>query len=293
MADIAKAVEEFMAQNPAPVNVEKFEEAKLDQIFANVIDVQPFKRKNPFVPEYRQVHVDNIPFFKLPEVVLAEKDLFSPEMIKKHLLNIHTQFCEKFKDVPWLYETLKERTYFAGGCIRDLRIVDTPKDYDLFFCDMIEAQNVLKYFEKEKNNLGYFEFSKNKNINYTFTYKQDLTLRYKTVMLQLITVNAGKPTDLIERFDFSFNTGYYWPHRNIIFVPEEIETKKIKVMKDTLFPVNAMIRLARFIKEGYTISNEEIIKLAIMIQQRPNLLDVKNLEKETFGLSTSYLADIL
>lgn len=212
----------------------------------------------------------NVNFAEIKEVILMDD-------AKKRLSDACNAAIETFSEDPDMYEIAKNSIYIAGGAVRDLVLGKQPKDYDTFFYNPIDRDMLIKWLKEHPKYIH--RVTINGNIECWRTYER---VNY---LIQFIAVRSDTPENLTNTFDFSINTGYYEPTKDKLYIPESLKTKELKVMDDVLFPVNALLRLPRFLKQGYHISHGELVKLATLIQARPSLLEEENIKAETMGLS--------
>lgn len=165
-----------------------------------------------------------------------------------------------------LKDLIRYKTYFAGGCVRDLCRNKLPKDYDVWFID-----------EKSKNRfieLAGTELLIKTKIN---NYNQINT------NTQFITLVSGNPDTVVKQFDFNINMGYYIPHLQILKIPDV--GMNLKVGENVASPMNTLVRLKKFIEAGYRIEEEDLIKLGIQLTKMKPIETQDQLEAALRGLS--------
>lgn len=189
--------------------------------------------------------------------------------IKKELKVIHEKLVASFY---WeeTRELVKNKTYFAGGCIRDMIRGKEPKDYDLYFYDQESVDKFMVLARKE------------------FSLKETLIHNFNTKdrKIQLITVLSGMPEDLTEEFDFTINTGYYCP---------QIDTLKLGELNNILEPLpvtkspfNALVRALQFVEKGYALPASTLVNLGIKINNMSKITTDEELQEALKGISTSF-----
>lgn len=188
--------------------------------------------------------------------------------IKNYLKDKH----EEFIDSLYGGETkllIRNKTYFAGGCIRDLNNSRIPKDYDLFFYD---KESMSQFIE-----LSRYEFSLKRTRAGNFNCK-------KGTSVQVITVLAGEPDELVKTFDFTINNGFYCTRDCELFLPRE----KVNLIlnPEVYSPFNALLRVSKFVEMGYKISDKTLFKLGLMMVKFEEASDAI---ESLVGVSTSYL----
>lgn len=165
-------------------------------------------------------------------------------------------------------ELVEKHTYFAGGCVRDLTRGKVPNDYDIFF----DSKEALDAFCKVAETTKVFEKSPLGNFDWFFDGKK----------IQFITLFCGSPLDTIFKFDFTINSVYFFPFTN-----SRLTNNHTELTFNTLChkPVSSMTRLARFLKDGYTINEAQLLKMAVILTNQKAIRDSKMLEEAAKGLS--------
>jgi hypothetical protein len=193
------------------------------------------------------------------------------ELLKAKLKLIHEQF------IGGLYhqttkDLVRTKTFFAGGCIRDMIRGKDPKDYDLYFFDE-ESRN--KFFELVKDE---FQFKETSIKNYNS----------KKMPIQVITVVTGMPENLIDTFDFTINQGYYIPQLDILKLGD-LENVLIPG-KHIFTPIQALLRAQRFLKQGYKLPAATLIEIGVQISRKP-VTNAEELKSALMGMSYSEVFD--
>lgn len=165
-------------------------------------------------------------------------------------------------------ELVEKHTYFAGGCVRDLARGKVPNDYDIFF----DSKEALDAFCKVAETTNCFEKSPLGNFDWDFDGKK----------IQFITLLCGSPFDVIFKFDFTINSVYFFPFTSSSYISRHNELT-FNTLCHT--PVSTMARLARFLKDGYTINETQLLKMAVVLTNQKAIRDSKMLEEAAKGLS--------
>lgn len=187
--------------------------------------------------------------------------------IKNKLQNKFEEFINTISNVE-IKNLIKDKSYFAGGAIRDLAKKEPPKDYDLYFYDEESKNKFLRLVYSQKS------LKPTNNNNYNCQYTR----------IQVITTVYGKPDDLIEQFDFTINCGYYLPQVDVLKVPEE--TTNLIPCKKVSSPFNALIRIAKFTNRGYYLPEMALIQLGIMLSKLDPIVNEQQLKEHLKGMST-------
>lgn len=188
--------------------------------------------------------------------------------IKKFLKTKHEQFI----DTLFHAETraiIRDKTYFAGGCIRDLNNGRIPRDYDLFFYEQDDCNKFIELSIKEVS----LKKTKAGNANCK-----------KGTAVQVITMVSEYPEKLIKTFDFTINNGFYCLRSDKLVVPKE--KINLVINPEIYSPFNALLRVSKFVDMGYKISDKTLFKLGLMLTKFKNEEEAIDSLK---GVSTSYL----
>lgn len=269
--------DQYNFNNAKPIKNE-YQQIYLDEIILGL---------DPTPGKYHKEYQDMLDSFKLKENYIKFGGMNIEKVInppKDNNLNKVSEEMSKVDKKLLSNKSLKELQglyYYAGGCVRDLYNGNKkPKDYDIYFFDEESKNKAIAIFEKEEN--------KNK-------FKKTINGNYNYGKYQFITLVTGTPKEVTNRSDFSINTGYYCPEVNDkvvekkqLYIPDDLKTKTLNVMDKVFNPVNALIRLERFVKEGYKSDIKNLLKLSIQIQKRPDLTKEENLVKECMGLSFGF-----
>jgi len=191
------------------------------------------------------------------------------ENIKKKLRRLH----EDLVDSLYLQTTkdiIKTKTFFAGGCVRDLIRNKQPKDYDLFFF----SEEDRDLFVKEAHNN--FALKKTAINNYN--------IQVGDCKVQIITVVCGMPDNLVKTFDFTINQGFYVPQLDILKHGDA--GSDLLVCDNIQSPLNALVRTIKFVNDGYNITSETMIRLGVAVSKMQPITTEDQLIEALKGIST-------
>ena len=197
--------------------------------------------------------------------------------ICKHLDFAFEEFLQKI-EIPQLRDAVKEKAYFAGGCIYCLRNSRPVKDYDIFMTDDT-------LFDDLKG-VEIWSFVS----DYAFTCGK----------FQVITKYFGDPERCVGQFDFKHNMHYYIPGTSKIkcayveeFFDEEPEFEDFEYLNtdELIFNENrardiegVYLRVEKFVNRGMRISKETKKK----IKKRTTKKAIKTYKKSRRGSGHSY-----
>jgi hypothetical protein len=89
--------------------------------------------------------------------------------------------------------------------------------------------------------------------------------------IQIITRICGGPSDIHSTFDFVHCVSYYTPETGLVlnrFAMESILTKELKYLGSD-YATHSIFRLAKFIERGWSITQPEMLKIAVDIMRSP------------------------
>lgn len=175
------------------------------------------------------------------------------EKIKALLEVRRLEVLELFPNHPLVVDFVNENGFIAGGLIRDLIRDKVPKDVDVYFKRELPLEIM--------NDLTANGWILSKNGNY---YKDKV---------QFITLLKGNPRDVVKQFDFTINNNFYdFSSKELYF---ETEDKTLTINDNLFAPMSALVRLNRFLSEGFTISDNELVFLALKISSMKEVTDYR------------------
>lgn len=186
-------------------------------------------------------------------------------------------------------DILKNKCFVSGSSVYSLAYRENShSDIDIYFYNkadcIILANEIERGFEKQ--------LIKNANNPKIFTpmqEKQKITKHPNSYHVQLL---SGKPFQLIHsyvgtekeitnRFDFEQSTEY-WTYNKDCYVPKQ--SRELKFNKNCTKPLSSLKRLVKFLNRGYTINEDEVMKMALTIAS----VEIKNTEDLNFHLGDFY-----
>jgi len=162
-------------------------------------------------------------------------------------------------------------TFIAGGCILSIMTGQPVNDVDMYFSS---RESVAEFIQSNDN--VYLHSVTDKSISLSLQ-----TSKYGTKEFQLIYFDNYKSADeIFSDFDFSVcMCAYSFDDKQFYFHDDfwkDVAAKKLKFNSGTKFPIISMLRVNKYQKKGYEISNSELRKIALAVSKL-NLED-----KETF-----------
>lgn len=186
------------------------------------------------------------------------------QKIRDHLNDVGVLLLELYgKDLPL------HHAFFAGGCIRDIILEEPIKDYDIYFESQEDVDRVKKYFNQLIENTENFEIlsmadQQSPYIKITIAGNYNVYVKYenKWIIIQFITLIYGSPRDVVRQFDFTINMNYFTFASEDLIVSTKPNNKELIPGHNIYFPIHALCRIPKFLKRGYTISNNNLLQLA-------------------------------
>lgn len=207
-------------------------------------------------------------------------------MLKHKIRAVVNEVLEAIKD-PEIKNLVKTKTFLTGGCFKAIYHEQEVNDYDFYFVDEESKDRFLKLIEEGLSKPE--PFTDTKKLYLGFKYRSEFTMTFllnKTTKIQFITKYMGSPQKVTGNFDFLHTTNYYLPAMDMFHIAEDIlANKKLIFNEKASHPINALKRMQKFIQQGWTIDDAEIMNIAEAI----NKLDLKDPEEYREQASGMYL----
>jgi hypothetical protein len=180
----------------------------------------------------------------------------------------------------------------AGGAIKSIFSSKSVNDYDIFFRNKNDYKKVYDYMSANAFSLCC------PSTEMADTFKYDGNKSSKNMIFQLIknedTFYESNMV-LLNHFDFTICMGLYdfctrafSVHINYF---KDLAQRKLIFNTTAEYPLSSLVRMKKFIKQGFNISGTEIIKIALSV----NNLDIKDytvLKKQLLGIDTLFLQEL-
>ena len=184
--------------------------------------------------------------------------------------NIKEHLDAVFKEVEE-YLGFKPKCYFAGGCIASLVLEQPVNDYDLWFEEPADFQDVdsklpaTPFSGFEKDNVSRSKFATTLNLP-------------SGKKIQFVQNRMGPANILVPQFDFKHTHSYYIPGEKLSVDVNFIQSRTLSFVGSLDHPINTFERMIKFSKRGYYVSFECIQNLMLEIQKM-SPEKIKGLEK--------------
>jgi hypothetical protein len=153
----------------------------------------------------------------------------------------------------------KVPAWVAGGAVRAVLSNEKINDFDLYSSNPSDLENKVAGSTIGKKIVE----DKSKSISF---YRTDASI-YENKLLQVIKVAYDDPIKTIESFDFrvcqAAYDGEYLYFHHMFFV--DLAAKQLIYVEDSIHnqysPISPFFRVMKYIKKGYSIPNEESLKV--------------------------------
>ena len=184
-----------------------------------------------------------------------------------------------------IYDTISPRAaeiilnygFIAGGCFKSMILNESVNDYDLYFTKKEALDQFIGHFNEvffPPINSEMVQFTgvtgQKFSTNLILATDNSITIFISgngtSIKVQLVTKFFGTPEDVTSKFDFEHCMSYYrWD--------QPIEVKSDLILKRSLVfnefcenPLSSILRLHKFLSQGWVIKKEEIIKIGKAIK---------------------------
>lgn len=171
---------------------------------------------------------------------------------------------------PTLANYVRDSYLVAGGCFASLFLGESPKDYDVWLLSPLVKNEVIKYYTEKSSNTLFKEYQHGK---YAIKKSLDGESLVKSISTRAITLrndiqivtmdHPATPALITGDFDFTHNKCWMTAkaHRFPLDSLIAIQDKVLSYDKSN-YPISALARVAKYIKKGFTISSNDLIKIA-------------------------------
>jgi len=186
--------------------------------------------------------------------------------LEEKIRSVVNEILDSIKDKK-MRDLVKSKTFLTGGCFKALFHNEEVNDYDFYFVD----EKSIKLFEK----LIHDGLCKPRTKAFTdikkfylkdLKHKSEFAITFmlnKTIKVQFITKYFGSPTKVTNNFDFEHVKNYYVPALDVFNINYDVLSSKELIFNvGASHPINALKRMQKFIKQGWTINDPEIMKIA-------------------------------
>lgn len=196
---------------------------------------------------------------------------------------------------PELAKEIAKDVYLSGGAITSMLQGTHPQDFDFFFRSQEVALKTARFFMDTYFNTPYIATKGEHGVNLSIKTGKVTSKNAKAEMrheqgylnenvpscitrnaislgdAQLILAHVGEPKEMVAHMDFIHCTNYYvisdgtWGFTNDALISIITKTLKPQSLKT---PVNTIFRLHKFLKRGWTIEHEDLLRITLAIYQK-------------------------
>lgn len=180
------------------------------------------------------------------------------KQINKLLKGTIDKFCESIGNTE-IEEIIKTKSFISGGCIPSMLLDEYVNDFDFYFIDKESADKVREYF----SNVDTDEDSK---FHVKLITNNAINLSDK---IQLITRFYGIPDKVVDNFDWQHIKSYYTYPDKLSLDSEvyRLIVEKELVYTGSKYPLSSLLRVKKYAKKGWDISNKTMVHIALDIVQ--------------------------
>lgn len=173
--------------------------------------------------------------------------------------------------------------YLAGGALTSLFTDSKINDFDFYFKD---GNKCADFIESIQGSVVVLQVT-----------KRSITLKENNIgrIIQCIIFEYfDNAYSIFDKFDFTINMCAFDFSQNTFYMDERFLTdlilRRLAINPNTLYPINTVFRIQKYKNRGYSISQEEILKLCIL-NSKQNIVTYGDLLDQISGIyGEEYLA---
>lgn len=199
-----------------------------------------------------------------------------------------------------LYDLLiNNNAILAGGALTSILINKPINDYDLYFYNKDDINNLLNIINKDNN----FSLINETNNAYTYDYMlmrkiDNIKCKGRRIVIQIIfnpEFMGLSPQDLINTFDFSVcqvaydfkNNKFYYGNN----FDKDIREREIHFNISSNHPIVSFMRVEKYKEKEFNIRSIEILKIIFKIKSL-KFKTYKDVINQISGISSSYFMEL-
>lgn len=183
------------------------------------------------------------------------------KQVEKLLSGVMNNFLLSIKDEE-IKETLKNKSFISGGCIPSMLMGEWVNDYDIYLYDEFSAKNIKNYFEKLPKKP---KQDKTDKFHVKLITENAINLSDK---IQIITKFYGTPEKVVENFDWQHIKSWYDCSNEKLNLTNDVYkliVEKELIYTGSAYPLSSLLRLKKYLKKGWNVSNQTIIMIVFDI----------------------------
>ena len=173
----------------------------------------------------------------------------------------------------YLANGFKKYAYSAGGAIYSLYHNEEPNDFDFFISNKKFAKSLFDYFDifLEINKYGEKRIDSGKLL-VGFYRKKKLLMTRNAITLgkyQIVLKDVGEPKDVVSQFDFKHNMFWYRDKEvKTLTNWDFLEDNHLRFNQERARDIcGTIIRVRKFLNRGFNISNSEMSKMLLKLNE--------------------------
>lgn len=193
---------------------------------------------------------------------------------EKLLIGIMNNFLESVNNSE-IRILIKEKSYITGGSIPDLLMGNFINDFDIYFYTKEDADRVKNYFENNH--------TKNKDDKFHVKLITDNAINLSD-KIQLITKFIGYPGGVVKNFDWQHIKSWYSCKEEKLYLTDDVYRlicEKELIYTGSDYPLSSLMRLKKYIKKGWNVSNTTILHIALDIVASFNKMEAERQFEQT------------
>jgi hypothetical protein len=204
------------------------------------------------------------------------------KVINKILREIINDLCEHI-DSEAVKTILKNNSFITGGCIPSMIIDEFVNDFDIYLETAIQANIMRTYFSGKGFQVG------------TDKYRVKLITENSINLsdgVQIVTKFTGTPEMVTENFDWG-HIKSYWRYPDTLVIPDytyRLISEKELVYTGSAYPLSSMLRLKKYLKKGWDVSNTTMI--TIMMDVVKVFSEKSETEKTKFDMPFGLMVEV-
>ena len=200
------------------------------------------------------------------------------KQIEKLLTGVMNNFVDNHVTEPEIKRILLHSSYITGGCIPSMLMDEFVNDYDIYFYTKEDAEKVKKYFETAH--------TKNKDDKFHVKLITDNAINLSD-KIQLITKFWGDPSFVTDEFDWQHIKSWYSCKEEKLYLTSDVYqlvVEKELIYTGSDYPLSSLMRLKKYIKKGWNVSNTTILHIALDIVASFNKMEAeRQFEQAKYG----------
>jgi hypothetical protein len=220
----------------------------------------------------------------MERIKIKKGNKMKAKQIEKLLKGVMNNFLESINDSE-IKTIIKENSYITGGCIPSMLMDEFVNDYDIYFYNKEDAEKVKVYFENNHTK------NKDDKFHIKLITENSINLSDK---IQLIIKFVGDPMFVIEKFDWQHIKSWYSCKAEKLHLTSNVYQlicEKELVYTGSDYPLSSLMRLKKYIKKGWSVSNTTILHIALDIVASFNKMEKKRQEEKQNSLEMLDLAN--